>query len=858
MCAGSAVWCALGTVTVADVATPSIRVAAPAPWWAFVAAVVVAWMIPVVRSRPWTMAPALVSTMPWWPVPMPTSALLWTGPLAWVPVGAACLVAIGSGPIGRLGRALGAHVAGRGARLAGVLTLGLGITTLAVVDPRVPGGDEPHYLVITQSLLRDGDLRIENNHLARDYAAYFGGALRPDYINRGQDGEIYSIHAPGVSALVLPAFAAFGLRGAQVTIVLCLALLGAVVWRLAWRLTDDTAAAWFAWAAVCGSGTTLLLGVMVFPDGPAALATAVGVWLVVELARRDRVVGARPLVMAGTALAALPWLHTRFAILAAGLGLAITWLVWTDTAAGRRVRLRRWSTFALVPAVSAASWFLSFWLIYGTVDPRAPYRGAESIRDWIWGAVVGLFADQQFGVLAFAPVLTAAVAALVLSRGRVQWTATAVSLALVAIYTAAVASYHMWWAGLPGLPARFLTAALPLLAVPLAVAWSRSTSVGRSVLLGLLAMTWAVTGLVIGHDHAAFAFNMRDGQAAWLEWLGPVVNLPRAWPSFFWTTEFAFLTHVALWIGVWVAAWGVLRFALRRLAEWSDGGRLGVAAWVLVSLMVSAEAGWRLTGVSGLDPARSQLAAHAAGADLRIAPWRVGTARDGGLVIRPDEAPLSDRPTGVVLAAGPVPAGRYRVEGTTAADGARVVARIGRSIDPLVEWTWEAGRPFSAELALPAGAAVLVLQTDPISAAAAIRMTVRPVGPALPAGSPAIAMASYPWGQVFFQDAQVFVERDGAWVRGGAEAALSLALPGAAGRTASLPLRNGGARNVVRVTVDGWSQTLTLEPGQEAQVDLPAANTRGEWPVRVRSETGFRPSDTSGDDHRWLGVWIGR
>ena len=36
-----------------------------------------------------------------------------------------------------------------------------------------PGGDEPHYLVITQSLLQDHDLDIENNHARKDYAAYY-------------------------------------------------------------------------------------------------------------------------------------------------------------------------------------------------------------------------------------------------------------------------------------------------------------------------------------------------------------------------------------------------------------------------------------------------------------------------------------------------------------------------------------------------------------------------------------------------------------------------------------------------------------------------------------------------------------
>ena len=100
------------------------------------------------------------------------------------------------------------------------------------MSPRIPGGDEPHYLIITQSLLSDGDLRIEDNHRRREYAAYADGELKPDYLRRGRDGAIYSIHAPGVSALVLPAFWLAGYRGAVFTMAVLGALgLIAVWWR---------------------------------------------------------------------------------------------------------------------------------------------------------------------------------------------------------------------------------------------------------------------------------------------------------------------------------------------------------------------------------------------------------------------------------------------------------------------------------------------------------------------------------------------------------------------------------------------------------------------------------------------------
>jgi hypothetical protein len=95
-----------------------------------------------------------------------------------------------------------AHEPRRATVIAALLTGVIGLATLWSIGGRLPGGDEPHYLVITQSLLRDGDLRIENNHTQGDYAEYFGGTLRPDFINRGQDGEIYSIHAWSVSARV--------------------------------------------------------------------------------------------------------------------------------------------------------------------------------------------------------------------------------------------------------------------------------------------------------------------------------------------------------------------------------------------------------------------------------------------------------------------------------------------------------------------------------------------------------------------------------------------------------------------------------------------------------------------------------
>src|SRR4029077_2560447 len=96
-----------------------------------------------------------------------------------------------------------------------VLYLALGLRSLSEVGL---DGDEPHYLIITHSLLVDRDLKIENNHTAGDYRAFFGGDLKPDYLQRAVNGEIYSIHAPGLPALLLPGYAVAGAVGAIFTV----------------------------------------------------------------------------------------------------------------------------------------------------------------------------------------------------------------------------------------------------------------------------------------------------------------------------------------------------------------------------------------------------------------------------------------------------------------------------------------------------------------------------------------------------------------------------------------------------------------------------------------------------------------
>lgn len=860
MIVGVAVWLATGTVTLASAGSSAVRLVAPGPFWWLLVGVGLAALVPAWRRFPILASPALLTMLPWLPVPLPALGLIWTGPLAWVPVGFAGLAALGATVEGGPGAAGPVRLA-RHATAAGVLTLLAGALVLASVHVRLPGGDEPHYLVITQSLLADGDLRIENNHDRRDYAAYWGGNLAPHFAARGRDGEIYSIHAPGVSVLVAPLFALFGLAGAQWTILLLAACTGSAVWLAGWYAARQAGAAWFAWAAVVGSTTLLVQSVMIFPDGPAAaiVATSAVVWL--RLSQREPP-GTAWLVGLSALLAFLPFLHTRFVVLAMSLGVILAAALWQVAGPEpTRRRLRRLLVFSALPTVGALLWFGYFQMIYGTPNPIAPYAAnSESRLANIPGGVAGLLFDQQFGLFAYTPVLALAISGwYARAGGRRLWPLAAVA----GVYLAAVGTYWMWWAGMPASPARLATAAVPLCAAPLAVMWREAGRARRALAGALLVASLLISVRVLGVDNGELAWSVRGGYAPWLEALGPVVDLSRAWPSFFWrvvggdvSSEWPFVVHTLVWCAI-----ATVTVALtRRGATWR-GGRVwqsAATAWLLpVALMVAAQAGWWLNGVSGGRPAVSQLAwirQVAAGTPAAaVSAFIVRPVPPRALPVRvavPDQAtPGSPAAWGDLLG---VPAGRYQLHlsARRPTGGTLTVRTSVRDSTPTVFALPRRSR-HTIDFDLPVGVTHLHLVPDAELAAGRGDLELVPEAVQIAPFVPARSLVTAGRINAYLLDDDVFREGRGFWVGGGKTAHLVVVAADSAPGTLAITIVNGPRPNAVVLAVDGQVRRLDLASSEVAVVELPVP---GLEPVRVdiTSPEGFRPSD----DRRYLGVRV--
>ena len=139
-----------------------------------------------------------------------------------------------------------------------------------------PEGDEPHYLMVADSLLRDHDLSLEQDYSEGRYRSFHPATLAPHYRVRGKNGEIYSLHALGLSLLVLPAYAVGGYRAASFFMAGLGVLLAWQVRRLLKDVLADDRVAEMTALVVALSPPLWSYAGLVFTEVPAALGAGRG------------------------------------------------------------------------------------------------------------------------------------------------------------------------------------------------------------------------------------------------------------------------------------------------------------------------------------------------------------------------------------------------------------------------------------------------------------------------------------------------------------------------------------------------------------------------------------------------------
>ena len=360
-------------------------------------------------------------------------------------------------------------------------------------------GDEPHYLILTASLLRDGDLDIGNNYAedARTREIYGPVEVRHSV---GRDGREWPSHTPGISVLLVPAFALAGGLGAR--LMLCLLIIPILGWAC-WR--------WFRDRAPPGDVALVIAGVLlcppvlfgssqVYPDllaGAILLALAVSLW---HAPRRTPGTWALWWLVAG----GFTWLHIRFLATTTVLPLIGAWQLsrdqqWRDGAS------ERWQSHAAVAGlflVGAAAFVLFQLATYGDLFSARLGEMNQSI----WRAAeffIGWHLDQSNGVFLMQPLLLAGPVAL----GWMAYRRHPLTIPWILLYASLVVPQAMrvHWGGAPA--GRFNWTSMWLWLIPIGLwleaeretlgRYVRPTVLAAIVLQAALAIRWLTEPTVL-------------------------------------------------------------------------------------------------------------------------------------------------------------------------------------------------------------------------------------------------------------------------------------------------------------------------------------------------------------------------
>jgi hypothetical protein len=721
-------------------------------------------------------------------------------------------------------------------------------------------GDEPHYLIITESVRRDGDLRIENNHQQRDYQAFFGGQLRPDFMQRGQDGAIYSIHAPGLPILVLPAYAVAGLYGVVVFLALLASLCALAVFDVAEALAGRTAAV-VTWLAVAFTAPLVPYAWSIFPELPGALIVA---WAVKWLIARDDVPVSRWLLR-GAVLGALPWLHTKFVVFAALFGLAFALRLWP--------KIRQLAALLVPLGASGFAWLYSFYAIYGRFDPEAPYGGYTDVyvltRNIPHG-LLGLFFDQKFGLLFYSPIYVAAiVGAWLLWRKREQRFLVLVLAAIVLAFAASTARLYMFWGG-SSAPARFLVPIVPCLAplIAMAIAHAR-TAFARSMVSLSISIGLVLSAAAILWPRRLLFFSDPHGRARWLELLQGPSPLASVIPTFTDPDWTAHIVPLAAWIATalvavaagWAAArsgrWPAWRSAVVTAITLLVGGSVLTAR---PSAAVREETAMRgdLALLTRFDGDRFRTLDYTTLS--RVAPDRLFALATIEML-----PPASVDERGFISGPTTLPPGRYEAQiwftSSRPRDGRITVRALSQAIFASTEGPLQ--NPVTLPFALPVTVRRLMIAAEGSGVAAAVsRVAIVPRDIVPPPGREEAlvrvveGIPHRPGAYLAYVDGAAYPEHGTFWSRGTARTTVLVA-PGGA-RQLTLHLATGPRSGEVTVAVGGEERRVAMAADRPNQLsfDLPAGVRL--VPLTVQSNVMFRPGevDPRSGDMRGLGCQV--
>jgi hypothetical protein len=385
--------------------------------------------------------------------------------------------------------------------LAILLTVGFLLFAIAIrlrTQHGGPAGDEPAYLVISQTLQKYHSVDVMKDYLNGDYRSFAPGHLDP-HVVVAPNGRLESLHSLGGPLLWLIPFMFWGRLGALGFIAVVSLL---IVGNLYYFLRERGIEVPYAF------GVTLLLtiGSPIYIYASMAFIEPIGALLILYAMRvllSPRLSTTR-LATASIGLAYMPWVHPRFLLFTLTIGALLLYRIYRENG---RSTLRPYLWLVIPTAISLGATEVYNLVWWGTLDPVSSMSSANAgpfqVSPITGG--LGVLFDRQVGLITNFPIFVFLLPGLLLSMNRSRLRLQAVLLVVMLPYLLLICTFSAWWAGYSP-SARYVMVVLPLMSFYLAAALQRLNSAVATcaaVVLAIAAYALALTSDIMPNDRFA-------------------------------------------------------------------------------------------------------------------------------------------------------------------------------------------------------------------------------------------------------------------------------------------------------------------------------------------------------------------
>ena len=360
-----------------------------------------------------------------------------------------------------------------------------------------PSGDEPHYLVISQTLLKYHSLSVMLDYKNGDYRSFYPINLDP-HITINVRGQVMPLHSIGGPILWLIPFFLLGRLGAVefMSLVTVLIVLNIYKFLRSMDISEGT-----AFIVSLGYAVASPLYIYSYRTFIEPIGTLVCIYVLRQIFKPE--ISASSLAISSTLLGILPWVHSRFIILELPLFLVLLVRIYQKN--GLR-NLKDYLYFLLPLALLSIALEVYTYTAWGTLNPAANQINGNSKPFEVspFSGMLGVFFDQKHGLLLCFPIGIFGLTGLILSLKKRYLPYNLLMLVLSVPYIIAFTSFRHWGGGWSP-PARFVLVLLPLYSFYIAYALERLNNLfSRILLIATLCWGFLFNILVMLPPHNGF------------------------------------------------------------------------------------------------------------------------------------------------------------------------------------------------------------------------------------------------------------------------------------------------------------------------------------------------------------------